>query len=109
VQNGTVTVDVMLDGPLPRGARPDLSVDGTITLERLNDVIYVGRPVNAQPESLVKLFKVVEGGKSARRVEVKLGRTSVTSIEVREGLDIGDQIILSDMSQWDTYEQLRLK
>jgi HlyD family secretion protein len=109
VQNATVTVDVMLDGPLPRGARPDLSVDGTITLERLDDVIYVGRPVNGQPDSFVKLFKLIEGGKGAKRVHVKLGRTSVTSIEVLEGLDVGDQIILSDMSQWDAYDEVRLK
>ncbi|MCI0541420.1 MAG: HlyD family efflux transporter periplasmic adaptor subunit [Verrucomicrobiales bacterium] len=109
VQNSTVTVDVELEGPLPKGARPDLSVDGTVTLERLNDVAYVGRPVNGQPDSLVKLFRVVEGGKIANRVQVKLGRSSVSSIEVIEGLEVGDQIILSDMSQWDSHEQVRLK
>jgi HlyD family secretion protein len=108
VQNGTVTVDVKLDAPLPRGARPDLSVDGTITLERLEDVLYVGRPVNGQAESQVGLFKVVDGGKRAVRVPVKLGRTSVTSIEVTHGLEVGDQIILSDMSQYDGHEQIRL-
>lgn len=109
VQNGTVTVDVTLDAPLPKGARPDLSVDGTITLERLEDVLYVGRPVNGQAESLVSLFKVVDGGKRAVRVRVKLGRNSVTSIEVTQGLEVGDQIILSDMSQYDAHEQVRLK
>ena len=109
VQNGTVTVDVKLDAPLPRGARPDLSVDGTITLERLEDVLYVGRPVNGQAESQVGLFKIVDGGKRAVRVPVKLGRTSVTSIEVTQGLEAGDQIILSDMSQFDAHEQVRLK
>ena len=109
VQNGTVTVDVKLDAPLPRGARPDLSVDGTITLERLEDVLYVGRPVNGQAESQVGLFKVVDGGQRAVRVPVKLGRTSVTSIEVTHGLEVGDQIILSDMSQYDGHEQIRLK
>jgi HlyD family secretion protein len=109
VQNGTVTVDVKLDAPLPRGARPDLSVDGTITLERLDDVLYVGRPVNGQAESQVGLFKIVDGGKRAVRVPVKLGRTSVTSIEVTQGLEAGDQIILSDMSQYDAHEQVRLQ
>jgi HlyD family secretion protein len=109
VQNGTVTVDVKLDAPLPRGARPDLSVDGTITLERLEDVLYVGRPVNGQAESQVGLFKVVDAGKRAVRVPVKLGRASVTSIEITHGLEVGDQIILSDMSQYDSHEQVRLK
>jgi HlyD family secretion protein len=109
VQNGTVTVDVKLDAPLPRGARPDLSVDGIITLERLEDVLYVGRPVNGQAESQVGLFKVVGGGQRAVRVPVKLGRTSVTSIEVTQGLEVGDQIILSDVSQYDGHEQVRLK
>jgi HlyD family secretion protein len=109
VQNGTVMVDVKLDAPLPKGARPDLSVDGTITLERLEDVLYVGRPVNGQAESLVSLFKVTDGGKGAMRVAVKLGRTSVSSIEVLDGLQVGDTIILSDMSQWDTHDRVKLK
>jgi len=108
VENGTVTVDVALDGPLPKGARPDLSVDGTIQLERLEDVLFVGRPVQAQPESLVSLFKVTTGGHEATRVQVKLGRSSVGAIEVIEGLQIGDTIILSDMSQWDSFERVRL-
>jgi HlyD family secretion protein len=108
VENGTVTVDVALDAALPTGARPDLSVDGTIELERLQDVLYVTRPVQGQPESLVSLFKVTEGGRAAARVQVKLGRGSVSSIEVQQGLQIGDQIILSDMSQWDSFERVRL-
>ena len=108
VDNGTVTVDVALDAALPKGARPDLSVDGTIELERLQDVLYVGRPVQGQPESLIGLFKVIEGGRAAARVQVKLGHTSVNAVEVIQGLQIGDQIILSDMSQWDSYEKVRL-
>ncbi len=108
VENGTVTVDVALDAPLPKGARPDLSVDGNITLERLEDVLYVGRPVSGQPESTVGLFKLVEGGKEAVRVRVTLGRSSVTTIEIREGLQTGDRIILSDMSPWDSYDRVRL-
>lgn len=108
VENGTVTVDVALDGPLPKGARPDLSVDGTIQLERLEDVLYVGRPVQAQPESLVSLFKVTPSGREATRIQVKLGRSSVSAIEVIEGLQTGDTVILSDMSQWDSFERVRL-
>jgi HlyD family secretion protein len=107
-ENGTVTVDVALDGPLPKGARPDLSVDGTIELERLENVLYVGRPVQAQSESSVGLFKIVEGGKEAARVSVKLGRSSVSAIEVLQGLEAGDRIILSDMSQWDGFDRIRL-
>ena len=108
VQNGTVTVDVLLEGSLPKGARPDLSVDGTIELERLDDVLYVGRPVNGQPESTVGLFKLTDGGRGAVRVPVKLGRCSVSTIEVLEGLQIGDQVILSDMSAWDAHSRVRL-
>ena len=107
--NGTVSVDVALDGPPPKGARPDLSVDGTITLEHLENVLYVSRPVNGQAESLVGLFKLVDGGRRAVRVQVKLGRTSVANVEVKEGLQEGDQIILVDMSQYDAHEQVRLK
>ncbi len=109
VQNGTVTVDVALDAPPPKGARPDLSVDATITLERLSNVLHVGRPVNGQPESTAGLFKLVDTGKRAVRVQVKLGRASISSIEVTQGLEAGDQIILSDMSQYDGHEQVRLK
>jgi HlyD family secretion protein len=107
--NGTVTVDVVLDGPLPPGARPDLSVDGTITLENLKDVMYVGRPVHGQADSTIGLFKLIPDGTEAVRVNVKLGRSSVTSIEVLSGLQVGDKVILSDMSQWDNVDRIRLK
>jgi HlyD family secretion protein len=105
---GTVTVDVRLEGPLPKGARPDLSVDGMIELERLEDVLYVSRPVHGQADSTVGLFRIESGGKEAVRVQVGLGRSSVSTIEVTRGLEIGDEVILSDMSQWDDYNQLRL-
>lgn len=108
VQNGTVTVDVALEGDLPRGARPDLSVDGTIEIENLSDVLYVGRPAFGQPNSTVSLFKVVDGGKGAVRVQVKLGRSSVNTIELLGGLNIGDEVILSDMSRWDGFDRVRL-
>jgi len=107
-ENGTVTVDVALTGELPRGARPDLSVDGTIELERLDDVLHVGRPVFAQEESTISLFKLERGGKGAVRVQVKLGRSSVSTVEIAEGLQEGDQVILSDMSQWDGFDRVRL-
>jgi HlyD family secretion protein len=109
VVSGTVTVDVSLDGELPRGARPDLSVDGTIRLERLENVVHVGRPVQGQSESTVGLFKLVENGRAAVRVAVKLGRSSVSAIEVIDGLQPGDRVILSDMSQWDGHERVRLE
>jgi HlyD family secretion protein len=108
VENGTVTVDIALDGPLPNGARPDLSVDGTIELERLENVMYVGRPVQGQSDSQVGLFRLVDNGHAAVRVPVKLGRGSVSTIEVVQGLQVGDQVILSDMSQWDARERIRL-
>ena len=108
-QNGTVTVDVKLDAALPRGARPDLNVDGVIELERLESVLYVGRPVQGQADSNVGLFKVVDSGKTAQRVTVKLGRSSVSFIEIVDGLQAGDQIILSDMGAWDGHERLRLQ
>ena len=107
-QQGTVTVDVALDGALPQGARPDLSIDGTIELERLADVIYVGRPAFGQTESTISLFKLEAGGQTAVRVQVRLGRSSVSTIEILEGLQPGDQVILSDTSQWDTYDRIRL-
>ena len=107
-QNGTRTVDVALDGPLPRGAVPELGVDGTIELERLVDVMYVARPVQGQPESTVGIFKLVNGGNEAVRVQVKLGRSSVSTIEVIEGLQVGDKVILSDMSNYDAHERVRL-
>jgi HlyD family secretion protein len=109
VQNGTVLVEIQLTGPLPKGARPDLSVEGTIELERLTNVLYVGKPVQGQEDSTAGLFRVIEAGKEAVRVPVKLGRSSVSSIEVREGLQAGDQVILSDMSQWDAHSRVRLK
>jgi HlyD family secretion protein len=108
VQNGTVTVDVTMTEPLPKGARPDLSVDGTIELERLRDVLFVGRPALGQEQSAVGLFKVQPDG-SASRVQVKLGATSVNVVEIRSGLNAGDQVILSDMSNWDAFDRIRLQ
>ncbi|HKT80261.1 MAG TPA: efflux RND transporter periplasmic adaptor subunit [Vicinamibacterales bacterium] len=108
VQNGTRTVDVSLEGELPRGAVPDLSVDGTIELERLNDVLYMGRPAFGQDQATIGLFKV-EPDNSATRVTVKLGRTSVNAVEVLSGLNVGDKVILSDMSAWDAYDRLKLR
>jgi HlyD family secretion protein len=109
VQNGTRTVDVALTGDLPRGAVPDLSVDGTIELERLNDVLFMGRPAFGQDQSVVGLFKIGADGVNAERVQVKLGRSSVNTIEVLSGLKVGDQVILSDMSAYDAYDRIRLK
>jgi HlyD family secretion protein len=109
VQNGTRTVDVTLTGALPKGAVPDLSVDGTIELERLNDVVYMGRPAFGQDQSTVGLFKVLDDGVNAERVQVKLGKSSVNTIEILSGLKVGDQVILSDMSAYDSYERIRLK
>ena len=108
VQNGTVTVDVTLEGDLPKGARPDLSVDGTIDLERLNDVLYVGRPAFGQENSTISLFKLDSDTKGAVRVPVKVGRASVNSIQVLEGLHEGDTVILSDMSRNDNTDRIRL-
>ncbi len=108
VQQGTVTVDVSLDGELPRGARPDLTVDGTIELERLVDVVYVGRPVYGQEDSVVTLFRLLPDSDEAVRTRVSLGRSSVNTIEVREGLQPGDQVVLSDMSQWDEFDRIQL-
>ena len=104
----TVTVDVRLDAELPKGARPDLSVDGTIELERLADVLYVGRPVYAQQESTIGLFRMEPDGEHAVRTQVEVGRTSVNTIEIRGGLQLGDTVILSDMSAWDAYDRIRL-
>jgi HlyD family secretion protein len=108
VENGTVAVDLALDGALPKGARPDLSVDGTIELERLDDVLYVGRPAQGQAESLVSLFRLEEAGHEANRTKVKLGRSSVNTIEILSGLNVGDQVILSDTSAWDAFDRIRL-
>jgi HlyD family secretion protein len=109
VVNGTVTVDVGIDDPLPLGARPDLSVDGTIELENLKDVLYVGRPVHGQSDSTIGLFKIDPDGSEAQRVNVKLGRASVNTIEIVSGLKVGDKVILSDMSAWDNFDRIRLK
>ena len=104
---GTVGVDVILEGELPSGARPDLSVDGTIQLERLDNVVYMGRPAFGQENSTVGLFKLNADGE-AIRTNVKLGRTSVDKVEIVEGLQPGDQVILSDMSAQDSYDRIRI-
>ncbi|MBV9145042.1 MAG: HlyD family efflux transporter periplasmic adaptor subunit [Acidobacteria bacterium] len=109
VINGTVTVDVKLTGQLPAGARPDLSVDGTIDLDRLANVEYVGRPAFGQENSTVSMFKLDQDGKGATRVTVKLGRSSVNAVEILGGLNDGDQVILSDMSRWDNVDRIRLE
>jgi HlyD family secretion protein len=108
VEQGTVTVDVALEGDLPKGARPDLSVDGTIELERLEDVVYVGRPAFGQENSTVGIFKLVSGSSDAVRTPVKLGKSSVNTIEIQSGLQPGDQVILSDTSTYDSHERIRL-
>jgi HlyD family secretion protein len=109
VVNGTVTVDVAITDPLPNGARPDLSVDGTVELENLKDVLYVGRPVHGQADSTIGIFKIIDDGSEAVRVNVKLGRSSVNTIEIVQGLKVGDKVILSDMSAWDNFDRVRLK
>ncbi len=109
VQSGAVNVDVALDGELPPGARPDLSVDGMVEIERLENVLHVGRPVFGQSSSTVGLFRVSADGNIAERVRVRLGRGSVNTIEILEGLVAGDRVILSDMSQWDDEDRLRLR
>src|ERR1700733_3664103 len=109
VVNGTVAVDVIFDGLQPAGARPDLSVDGTIENERLPNILYGGRPVQGQPNSTVGLFRLATDGKEAVRVRVELGRSSVNTIEVVRGLQVDDQVILSDMSAWDAYDRVRLE
>jgi HlyD family secretion protein len=109
VVNGTVTVDVGIDDPLPLGARPDLSVDGTVELENLKDVLYVGRPVHGQSDSTISLFKVTNDDSDGVRVQVKLGRSSVNTVEIVQGLVVGDKVVLSDMSQWDNVDRIRLK
>ena len=109
VVNGTRTVDVALDGPLPAGAVPNLSVDGTIDLERMTDVLYVGRPAFGNEDSTIQLFKLSPDGKTAVRVPVKVGRASVNSIQILEGLQDGDVVILSDMTRWDGTNKIRLE
>ena len=109
VVNGTVTVDVALDGALPQGARPDLSVDGTIDLEKMENVLYVGRPAFGQEQSTVGMFKLEPDGSTAVRAQVKLGRSSVNTVEILQGLKEGDQVVLSDMSRWDNFDRIRLE
>jgi HlyD family secretion protein len=111
VTNGTVTVDVTMDQPFPpgSGARPDLSVDGTITIENLKNVLYVGRPVHGQSDSTVGLFKIIGDGSEAVRVNAQLGKSSVNTVEILGGLKEGDKVILSDMSAWDAFDRIRLK
>jgi HlyD family secretion protein len=108
-QAGTVTIDVALDGALPAGAVPDLSVDGTIQIERLKNVLFTGRPANGSESGTVTMFRVVDGGKAAERVQVVLGRSSVNTVEIVRGLNLGDRVILSDMSNWDSANRVRLK
>jgi HlyD family secretion protein len=108
-QNGTVTVDLALDGPLPKGARPDLSVDGTIEFERLADVVSVGRPAFGQEEGQITLFRLVPTGDEAVRVKVRLGKSSVNTVQILEGLKPGDRVVLSDMSAWDAFNRVRLR
>jgi HlyD family secretion protein len=108
VEQGTVNVEVAFDEPLPKGARPDLSVDGTIELERLDNVVYVGRPAFGQENNTVGMFKLINGNGEAARTPVKLGKSSVNTIEILSGLQPGDQVILSDTSAWDGHERIRL-
>ena len=108
VQNGTVTVEVALSGELPKGARPDLSVDGVVELEHLDDVVYVGRPAFGQEHSTTGIFVLDSDGVYATRTQVQLGRSSVNTIEIVKGLQPGDRVILSDMSQWDSHERVKL-
>ena len=107
-QQGTVTVDIALDGALPKGARPELGVDGTIELERLADVLYVGRPAQGQAQSTVGLFRLAEGGKEATRVSVKLGSNSVNTVQILSGLNVGDRVVVSDTSAWDAFDRIQL-
>jgi multidrug resistance efflux pump len=107
--NGTVTVDVVLDGTPPSGARPDLSVDGVIEIARMSNVLFTGRPPYGQSDATIGIFKLVENGKYAERVTIRLGRTSVNSVEIKEGLAVGDVVILSDMSRWDNVNRVRIK
>jgi len=109
VQNGNVTVDIKLSGVLPKGARPDLTVDGTIDLEKLDNVLYVGRPASGQEGSTVNLFKLDANGQTATRVPVKVGRASVNTIQVLDGLHEGDSVILSDMSRYDKTDKIRIE
>jgi HlyD family secretion protein len=109
VNAGTVGIDVSLEGPLPSGARADLSVDGTIEIERLDNVLYVGRPAFGQPDGTISLFSIGPDGHTAVRKAVKLGKSSVTTIEVLQGLAVGDRVIISDMSAWDNVNKVRVE
>ena len=109
VRNATITIDVALPDDLPPSARPDLTVDGTVVIDRLDDVVYMGRPAYGQANSTVGIFKLVDGGDYAERINVRLGLSSVNEIEVREGLQPGEVVILSDMSQWDGFDRVRLR
>jgi HlyD family secretion protein len=109
VQNGTIGVDVSMDGELPKGARPDLTVDGVIEIERLADVLFTGRPVQGSDGATISLFRVAPGGDEATQTNVALGRTSVNNVEIRNGLKEGDRVILSDMSAWSEHQRIRLK
>jgi hypothetical protein len=109
VRSGTVTIDVSLPDDLPPSARPDLSVDGNVIIERLDDVTYMGRPTFGQANQRVSIFKVTPDGEYADRVTIQLGANSVNDIEVREGLVAGDVVILSDMSRWDGFDRVRLR
>jgi multidrug efflux pump subunit AcrA (membrane-fusion protein) len=106
--NGTVVVDVALDGPLPPGARPDLSVDGTIEIDRVRNVLYTGRPASSQPNSTIAMFKLTADGDHADRVQVQLGRTSASTMEIKRGLSVGDSVVLSDVSQWDNVDRVTI-
>ncbi len=106
--NGTVAVDVALDGPLPAGVRPDLSVDGTIEIEHLRNVLYTGRPANSQSNSTIAMFKLTKDGNYAYRVHVLVGRSSISTIEIQRGLSVGDSVVLSDVSQWDNAERVKV-
>lgn len=109
VQGGTVTVDVKLQGPMPKGVRPDLSVDGVITLERMNDVLYMARPAFGQEKSKIGIFKLEPDEKTAVRTQVELGRSSVSTVEIISGLKVGDKVIVSDMSRYDNVDRVRLE
>lgn len=108
-KEGTVLVEVRLEGALPQGARPDLSVDGVVEIEKLPDVVYMSRPAFGQENSTISIFRYDRDGKGANRVQVRLGRQSVNTVEIREGLAVGDKVILSDMSAWDSYDRIALR
>lgn len=108
-QSGTVTIDVELLGPLPAGAVPDLSIDGVVEVENLDNVMYMGRPVSGAATGTFAIFKLLDGGSTAKRVPVVLGRTSVNAVEILRGLKVGDKVILSDMGRYDDTDRVRIK